>query len=64
MTLDEAIKQAEERAKTDCSECAKEHEQIAEWLKELKSIKEYIEPLMSFNTHNLYLEKLKELVFK
>lgn len=64
MTLDEAIKQVEERAKTDCSECAKEHEQIAEWLKELKSIKEYIEPLMSFNTHNLYLEKLKELVFK
>ena len=55
MTLDEAIKHAEEKAKElyckadedyffdgdwgkkcHCTECAKEHEQLANWLKELK----------------------------
>lgn len=55
MNLDEAIKHCEEKAKVlrkeadyceerstsdDCLECAKEHEQLAEWLKELKSFKE------------------------
>ena len=57
MTLDEAIKHCEEKAKeqrekatsiarakepfykyAECAECAKEHEQLAEWLKELKYI--------------------------
>ena len=38
MTLDEAIKHCEEKA--ECSECGKEHEQLACWLKELKSYKE------------------------
>lgn len=37
MTLDEAIMHCEDRAKEDCSECAEEHRQLAEWLKELKS---------------------------
>ena len=59
MTLDEAIKHCEEKAKeqrekataiarakepfykyAECAECAKEHEQLAEWLKELKAYKE------------------------
>lgn len=59
MTLDEAIKHCEEKAKElsdkayaewgksmteeeayDCNECAREHEQLAEWLKELKALKE------------------------
>lgn len=58
MTLDEAIKHCEEKAKelrtprayTDiegnlratetCEECAREHEQLAEWLKELKAYKD------------------------
>ena len=31
-------------------------------LEELKAIREYVEPLKSFYTHNLYLERLKELV--
>ena len=55
MTLDEAILHCEEKAKeqriiainssysetyiADCLECAKEHEQLAEWLKELKALK-------------------------
>ena len=63
MTLDEAIKHCEEKAKelrekaiTDyendkttlaefasCRECASEHEQLAEWLKELKAYKERLQ---------------------
>ena len=48
MTPDEAIKHAEEVAEEhtkynryggfeSCDECAKEHRQLAEWLKELKA---------------------------
>lgn len=55
MTIDEAIKHCEEVAKKhtkyniyggfeSCDECADEHRQLAEWLKELKSLKEKDEP--------------------
>ena len=48
MTLEEAVKHAEEVAEEhtkynryggfeSCDECAKEHRQLAEWLKELKA---------------------------
>ena len=40
MTLEEALKHAEEVAITSCDECREEHEQLATWLKELKKIKE------------------------
>ena len=56
MTLDEAIKHCEEQAEEQkkkgeladaynlesesCYECAKEHEQLAEWLKELRDYRE------------------------
>ena len=51
MTLDEAIKHAEEVAEAytkyniygdfeSCDECGKEHQQLAEWLKELKQLRE------------------------
>lgn len=40
MTLDEAIKHAEEVANSQCSECGEEHQQLAEWLKELKAYRE------------------------
>ena len=52
MILDEAIKHAEEVAEQNewfeanylenrgCKECAEEHRQLAEWLKELKKYKE------------------------
>lgn len=40
MTLEEAVKHAEEVAVTSCDECREEHEQLAAWLKELKRIKE------------------------
>ena len=36
MTLDEAIQHAREVAESGCSECCKEHEQLAEWLEELR----------------------------
>lgn len=47
MTIDGAIKHCEEEAEkymeygieTECYQCAKEHEQLAEWLKELKEAK-------------------------
>ena len=35
MTLEEAIEHCEERAKI-CDECGKEHDQLAEWLKEVQ----------------------------
>jgi hypothetical protein len=57
MTIDEAIKHCEEVAErkeasykadlalglgtNDCKECAKEHRQLAEWLKELKTYREF-----------------------
>ena len=31
-------------------------------LEELKTIRKYVEPLREFNTNNLYLEKMKEIV--
>ncbi len=40
MSLDDAVIHCKARAKVDCSECAKEHQQLAEWLEELKSYKD------------------------
>lgn len=39
MTLTEAIEHCKERAAADCSECADQHRQLAEWLTELKRYK-------------------------
>ena len=39
MILDEAIKHAQEMANQDCTECAKEHQQLTEWLLELKDFR-------------------------
>ena len=38
MTIEEAIKHCEEKA-SGCSECAKEHAQLAGWLKELVELR-------------------------
>lgn len=46
MTLNEAIKHCEERI--DCSECGKEHKQLAEWLTELNMIKNIEEVFVQF----------------
>ena len=43
MTLEEAILHAEDVAKSaGCKECREEHTQLANWLKELKAIKNII----------------------
>lgn len=39
-----------------------EHYQVGEWLTELKKVRQFIEPLRNFNTHNCYLEELKEII--
>ena len=60
MTLDEAIKHCEEVAEEkeqeakeahvlsgmDCMECAEEHRQLAEWLRELKAYREAREEII------------------
>lgn len=38
MTLEEAIKHCEEKGR-GCDKCADEHRQLAEWLRDLQSIK-------------------------
>ena len=44
MTIDEAIQhcreKVQEQAKKGCYSCAEEHQQLVEWLKELKAYKE------------------------
>lgn len=40
VTPDEAIEHVLERSHQDCSECAREHRQLAEWLSELKELRE------------------------
>lgn len=51
MSLDEAIQHCEDVAngmteQGKCEECAKEHEQLAKWLKELKRYREIISMLV------------------
>lgn len=45
MTLDEAILHAEEKSQQLCGECAEEHKQLAEWLRELKASRDTIKQL-------------------
>lgn len=52
MTLDDAIAHAKQvTAGTECKACAEEHCQLAEWLEELKSLREN-------NKYNLVKEQL------
>ena len=37
--LDDTIRSCEEKAACDCTECGREHKQIAEWLTELKAMR-------------------------
>lgn len=41
MTLDEAIIHAQCVADTNCDQCAEDHRQLAEWLKELKELRKH-----------------------
>ena len=63
MTIDEAIKYELSGGVIPPTEYIQTYrEQVAKWLEELKAIREYIKPLRNTNTHNEYLERLKELV--
>ena len=44
MTLDEAIQHCEEKAQCG-TDCGMEHKQLADWLKELKSLRKKVEDL-------------------
>lgn len=58
MTLKEAIQHCEEVAKGKCNACGAEHEQLAEWLKELKWRRETMN-WMARNTVEIYNVWLK-----
>ena len=71
MTIDEAIKHCEEEAEkymeygieTECYQCGKEHEQLAEWLKELKHLKEEVKLMKpDLDSKNAELKEAKKLL--
>ena len=75
MTLDEAIKHSEEVAeryekmedshdeklKEECLQCAADHRQLAEWLKELKQYKEIVNRIYNETTNDHYGNALTAL---
>lgn len=56
MTLDEAIEHCKEKA--DCTKCGMEHQQLAEWLIELKSRRNAMERIVE---QKQIVAKMKEL---
>lgn len=52
MTIDEAIAHAREIARQGCAECNRDHEQLAEWLEELKVYKRALRFACSGNNTN------------
>ena len=64
MILDEAIKHAQEMTTQDCTECAKQHQQLAEWLLGLKEFRAenkkrtYIHK----NQNKIYTKNILELI--
>lgn len=43
MTIEEAIKHCNNIASSQCNECGEEHKQLAEWLKELRCLREVVD---------------------
>lgn len=39
-----------------------EHKQVADYLKELRTIREYVDELRTFDQHNEYIDRIKEIV--
>jgi hypothetical protein len=61
MTLDEAIKHCEEKC-CDNTECSQEHKQLAEWLKQLKKLKEqYLQNLDALGAEFIIMDKMVAL---
>lgn len=70
MTLNEAIKHCEEKSKKCCSNCAREHKQLAQWLKELKQLRAQLEvikqenqekSLIDVHNRNTSIDKIPEV---
>ena len=61
MTLTEAIKHAQDRANQSCDDCAKEHEQLAKWLTELKRFREQNTESKLVDLHYM-LDSLNDMV--
>jgi len=65
MTLEQAIEHAEDTAKSAIGcECRDEHRQLAEWLKELKAVKDIIKQHDedSMPEDFWYIDKIREAV--
>ena len=66
MTLEEAIKHAEEVAATSCDEYREDHEQLATWLKELQDIKKnsivITKTSLAWEVANLVISENKNLM--
>lgn len=61
MNLDEAIKHCEDKSCGD-SQCNQEHKQLAEWLKQLKKIKEqYLKNLDALGDEFIIMDKMVAL---
>ena len=60
MTLDEAIKHAEEVG-NGCSECAAEHRQLAEWLRKYQKIQEIVERFKNQYDHTTSMDLMIEI---
>jgi hypothetical protein len=56
MTIDEAIEHAEWCAENSCGECADDHRQLAEWLKELRKRQDVDGALQ--DERNLFVQRL------
>lgn len=39
-----------------------EYKQVAAYLRELKAIREYVDELRTFDQHNVYIDRIKEIV--
>ena len=63
MTLDEAIKHAEEVAEQNkgCQKCAEEHRQLAKWLKALRDIKNAMPDILITEYEAYVYHKLLEM---
>ena len=70
MTIDEAIAHAREVAsrkfddRVHCIRCAEEHEQLAEWLEELKMYRESSYGELYSMVYNKAIDDCKELTFR
>lgn len=52
LTIDEAIKHAEEVAHRKCNECGRQHQQLANWLKELVELRECMKEAVEWSCGN------------